>query len=150
MYNFTLQIISVVSLGIVLFLIARALPRVREERSENSAKPAREHILTRIFGRRVSIEKLDLAVNTVIEKALRKLRVMLMKIDNKIHRHIGQIRKDVTAKKENGTLPTVGAATSSDNISQENITVAVSSSPEAESPILDSEVKERNNNDTAQ
>ncbi len=77
MFEFILTIVLFSSVGVMLLILARALPRVEEEPS------AREPMLDRLLSSGIP-ERLDAAMNSILEKFLRKARVALLKADNSI------------------------------------------------------------------
>lgn len=84
MLQFILTDIFMVSLGTILYLVARSLPRVGEE-------PATKQ---NMFERWVSSElpeKFDAAFNNFLLKSLRKLKLALLKADNSITKHLKKI-----------------------------------------------------------
>jgi hypothetical protein len=97
MYNFTLQIITIVSLGIIVYLLTRALPRVPEK--ERVTQSSVGNFLNRKIGRHIPLEKLDARAHSLIEKILRKFKVLVMKTDNFVDDRIDQLKK---TKKGNG------------------------------------------------
>jgi len=88
MYDFLLQTLIVLSLSIVIYLLARGIPRVSES---GAAFPQ-----TSAFDRFVSklpLAEIDEALNSFLEKFLRKIKVMVMKIDNAINNWINKVKK---------------------------------------------------------
>lgn len=84
MLQFILTDILMISLGTILYLVARSLPRIEEE-------PATKQ---NMFERWVSSEmpeKFDAAFNNFLLKFLRKLKLVLLKADNSITRHLKKI-----------------------------------------------------------
>jgi hypothetical protein len=67
MYNFVLQTIIMVSLGTIIYLIARAVPRV----SETAKFEQRENYFDRIF-KKLPIEKADAFVSMIMDNLLTK------------------------------------------------------------------------------
>lgn len=88
MYNFVLQIFIMVSLGIIIFLVAQTLPRISETQTVN---PAKKKIN---WWSSLPFEKIDVAVNAFFEKALRKIKLILMKTDNMVSRQLGKFKKE--------------------------------------------------------
>ncbi len=76
MIQFILTTVLMASLGTMLYLVARSLPRVEEE--EISGKPG---FLDKLSSSEIP-EKLDAAFNNFIAKSLRKTKVVLLKIEN--------------------------------------------------------------------
>ncbi len=92
MLEFILANIAMVSAGVVLFLIAHSLPRVGESATE--PKWFIERWITSEFP-----EKLDGAFNSFAGKSLRKLRVILLKIDNVVSESLKKIKSGNGASK---------------------------------------------------
>jgi hypothetical protein len=86
MYNFILQIFVMVSLGVVIYLIARAVPRVGDEISKPTLN------LDRWLGS-LKLEKLDVAFGNFMEKLLRKIKLFLMKLDNVTNNYLDKIKQ---------------------------------------------------------
>lgn len=78
MYDFILQIILVSSLGAVIYLMARALPRVPENVGEGSNPFGYVERLIQ----RLPLAKIDTAVSGFFERLLRKTRVLILKTEN--------------------------------------------------------------------
>jgi ABC-type amino acid transport substrate-binding protein len=86
MYNFILQIAIMLSLGTVIYLMARAVPRMGDEISKPPVK----------FDRwidSIKLEKIDIFLNNFIEKFLRKIKLFLMKLDNVTNDYLDKIKK---------------------------------------------------------
>jgi len=89
--------IFMVSLSAVLYLVVRTLPRIAEEQGGEAAghgavHPLRSHIP----------EKIDVALNGFLLKSLRKLKVLVLKIDNSLSRHLQRVKPE-----ENGKKPSI-------------------------------------------
>ena len=97
MYDFILQNIIVLGLAIVIYLLARALPRVSSE--DESAVPKKPGRID-VFIKRLPLAKIDAAVSAFLEKILRRARVLNLKIENSINSGIGRLRKGNEAKAE--------------------------------------------------
>lgn len=76
MIQFILTTVLMASLGTMLYLVARLLPRVEE--GEVSGKPG---FLDKLSSSEIP-EKLDAAFNNFMTKSLRKTKVVLLKIEN--------------------------------------------------------------------
>jgi len=87
MYNFVLQLIVFTSLGIVVYLMARALPRVSD--SETTRGP---NWIDRLM-KRVPTQEIDRGINVFLVKFLRKLKLVILKIDNFISHRLGKLSK---------------------------------------------------------
>jgi len=88
MYDFILQTSIVLSLGVIIYLIARAVPRITES---GTALP-RQNTFDRFISR-LPLTEIDSAFNSFLEKFLRKAKVLIMKIDNLITNWIGKVKK---------------------------------------------------------
>src|SRR3989344_7620936 len=90
MYDFLLQTLVFVSLGIVVFLMARALPRVREQIDQPA--PAIGDKVKNLMSR-IPLSKMDASLNGMLSKFLRKIRVLVLKLDNFIHDRLNRLNK---------------------------------------------------------
>jgi len=92
---FILQVIIMLSLGALLYLFGRALPRISEEdiRPQTALAPHRFMNF---------VEKADEWFKSVFENFLRRLRVIILKLDNMITKKINSFKKEPT--KEVGFL----------------------------------------------
>lgn len=88
MLNFILQIIVFSSLGLVIYMIARAVPRVPEE----LPMPRRSNWVDRLMSK-IPMSKIDDRLNAFFAKFLRKFRVVVMKMDNFINDRLGKLNK---------------------------------------------------------
>ncbi len=88
MYDFILQTVLVGSLAVMAFLLARALPRVEPEENPR-----------RFFARlcnwldSLPLHHLDERLNALLFKFLKRTRVVVMKIDNRLIRHLDRVKK---------------------------------------------------------
>ncbi|MEK7634262.1 MAG: hypothetical protein AAB396_00030 [Patescibacteria group bacterium] len=91
MYNFILQIIIMSSLGIIVYLFGRAIPRISNI-EENITKNSFQFKLDKFIAK-IPFDKIDISFSTSIEKTLRKIKLLLMKWDNIVTNHIEKMRK---------------------------------------------------------
>lgn len=87
MYDFILQTVFMLSLGTLIYLISRSVPRVTEI---NQSHPKRDY-----FGElmeKIPLEKVDAFISANLEKFLRKLKVVIMKLDNLVTKHLKSVR----------------------------------------------------------
>lgn len=89
MLDFILQISIVLSLSVIIYLFARALPRVGDA---GEAKTAKKNYFEN-FLKKLPLQKIDASVSAFLEKILRKLRVVLLKIENTLDSAISRLRK---------------------------------------------------------
>jgi len=86
MYNFILQIAIMLSLGMIIYLMARAVPRVGDEISKPTVK------FDHWFGS-LQLEKLDVILSNFLEKLLRKIKLFLMKLDNVTNNYLDKVKQ---------------------------------------------------------
>ncbi len=87
MYDFIVQIVLVGSLAVLIYLLARALPRVTDDQGIMPAG---------FFDRLVDklpLERIDGTLSSGLEKLLRKAKILVLKLDNVINSYLEQIRK---------------------------------------------------------
>lgn len=89
--------VLMVSLSTVLYLMARALPRIVED---PQAQAERHGFLDR-WGRSHIPEKVDAALNGFLLKFLRKLKVLVLKLDNALAKHLEKVKPEENSKKPN-------------------------------------------------
>lgn len=87
MYNFILQIILISSLATIVYLMARALPRVQQE--EMAAGSAFKQRLEQLI-KKIPLSKFDKSLSKFNEKTLRKSRVIVLRIDNFISNRLNK------------------------------------------------------------
>jgi len=95
MLQFVFTDIFMLSLGAVLYLIVRALPRIAEEPSE------KKNFLDRLAHSDIP-EKMDAALNSFLFKFLRKVKVIFLKFDNVLSKELRKIKSE-----ENGAKPAI-------------------------------------------
>lgn len=88
MYNFVLQIIVFGSLGLIIYLLVRAMPRVID--APAPSRPA--NFFDKLMGK-IPVAKIDQNINSFFAKFLRKLKVIIMKIDNFVNDRLGKLTK---------------------------------------------------------
>lgn len=88
MTSFILEIIMVVSLGVVLYLFARALPRVDDVSISSQDAKFNSNKLS------VYLEKIDEWLKIVFEKFLRRVKVLLLKLDNIVSKKLNKFKKE--------------------------------------------------------
>lgn len=93
MYSLLLQLILFSSLGIILYLMARAMPRLDERKEVVHASGWFDRVLSRM-----PLAKVDANVNSFLEKMLRKMKVIVLKVDNLLNQYLNRVRRD-NAKK---------------------------------------------------
>lgn len=88
MYQFIFQTLFMVSLGAIVYIIARAIPRVGEE--EQSAERAVGESRVAVP---VALERIDRILGETLEKTLRRVKVLILKTEGVISRSLEKKRK---------------------------------------------------------
>ncbi|MFH1162295.1 MAG: hypothetical protein V1696_03410 [Candidatus Jorgensenbacteria bacterium] len=92
MAAFLLEMLMVVSIGVVLYLLARTLPRVSDiDTSPTPGAPAPHWLMDRL-------EKLDEEILSITEKFLHRLRVVLLKLDNTMTGKLKRFKKEASTE----------------------------------------------------
>ena len=91
---FIFTILLMVSLGVVLYLMVRALPRVAEEPA------AKESFLDRWAHSEIP-EKIDAAFNGFLLKFLRRVKIFALKFDNAVSSGLRKVSAEEKEKKQN-------------------------------------------------
>ena len=94
MLQFIATNVLMVSLGMVLYVVVRTLPRV-----EDSGVPEKRGIWEKWIASGVP-EKIDKWLNAFLAKFLRKVKIVLLKMDNSITSRLNKVRQDA-----NGAQP---------------------------------------------
>ena len=99
MYDFSLQIIAVLSGAVIIYILSRGLPRVEESVGETQVS-----FFARLDSRlkKLPLRKLDEWVLGFLEKFLRKIRVLNLKIENSVNSGISKLRHGADAQKKDG------------------------------------------------
>lgn len=114
MPNFVLQIILLVSFAVMVFLVARAAPRIGDTLPDER-RGGRAGLGKKFYNlvESLPLQKIDLAATKFLEKVLRRTRVLIIKLDNKLVSHlerfklmrkssVEQQKKEFVLFKENG------------------------------------------------
>lgn len=88
MYDLILQLLIFSSLGAIIFLLARALPRVSDTGQVEHSTSFFDRLLTHL-----PLERVDAALDSFFEKFLRKVKILVLKLDNLINHYLGRIKK---------------------------------------------------------
>ena len=88
MYTFILQTILMLGLGTTIFIIGRATPRI----DDNMREPAINKI-ERWFAS-LPFDKIDAIFNNFLEKSLRRIKLITLKLDNAVNNYLGKIKKN--------------------------------------------------------
>ncbi|MDP2599013.1 MAG: hypothetical protein Q8P49_04235 [Candidatus Liptonbacteria bacterium] len=88
MFQFILTNILLVSVGAILYVSVRTLPRIEE-----SGAVEKKGILDRWIASEIP-ERIDVALNNFLFKFLKKLRVALLKADNSVGERLKKIKPE--------------------------------------------------------
>lgn len=88
MYDFILQLIMIGSLSVIVYLSARALPRLT-----NEGELPTLHEQVGGWLERLPLHHVDDRLNALLYKSLKHLRVIMMKIDNRLMRELTRVKK---------------------------------------------------------
>ena len=83
MIQFIVQTLIMVSLAAILYLMAKAIPRISDEPENNPTNQSRVMAY---------VEKLDEFVRAFLERILRQVRVWILKLDNFISKKLNRQR----------------------------------------------------------
>lgn len=86
MIRFIIQTLIMLSLAAILYLMAKALPRVSDEPENGPANQSRAMLY---------VEKLDELLKVFLEKILRQFRVWILKLDNFIGQKLNRFKKEI-------------------------------------------------------
>jgi hypothetical protein len=103
------------SLGTMIYLIARAVPRISDE----ITKPESGNKFGRFFSH-VQIEKIDPILHNFLEKTLRKIKLILMRMDSITNSYLEKVKNYKFAGNGNGQKNEEEKQNLFANASQEN------------------------------
>jgi len=100
MFSLIPQILLLVGFGLILWLVIKNLPKIKNDEviGEKTSIDDRFEEGRKRIGKKIPIEKIDAKVNSFLEKFLRKSRIILMKIDAYLQRHLDALRKQTKPK----------------------------------------------------
>ncbi len=109
------------SLGAMIYLVARAVPRVNDTvLDEGSANKG----LGERFGKFIDslpIEKADLTISRILERLLRNLKLLVMRVDNKLSQHLAKFKAKIMNGEQNGKKPTLFSVSNEDKENGNNL-----------------------------
>lgn len=115
MYSFTLQFLIMASLAAITYLIARTVPRI----DENVVLSRSKRSFLENFFSKLPLEKIDLIVDNLFEKILRKFKIIVMKIDNTLTRRLSNFKSAVASEKDSRPNIFVNSNSGRENIKPE-------------------------------
>jgi hypothetical protein len=103
--DYILEIIIVSSLGVIIYVLGRALPRVSDETEE---APSKLSIKVKAFFSSLPLHKFDAFISSLTEKFLRRCRVVVLKLENMVSAGIHKLRNgkngSISEEKSTGNL----------------------------------------------
>ena len=96
MYSFILQFVIMASLAAIIYLVARTIPRI----DENVVSGRSKRSFLESFFSKLPLEKIDLMFDNLLEKILRKFKIVVMKIDNTLTRKLSDFKPAVLNEKD--------------------------------------------------
>ena len=88
MYDFLLQIILFGSLGVIVYLMARAVPRVLESGEPMHNAGRFDRMLSKL-----PLREIDSRLNGYLEKFLRRIKVFIMRFNNLVDSKLNRLLK---------------------------------------------------------
>lgn len=82
------------SLAVIIYLFARAMPRVSESSGQSKEGDYIGELLNKL-----PLEQADAFVSMVMEKTLRKLKVIILKLDNLLTHHLRNLKPTIGSGK---------------------------------------------------
>jgi len=96
MYSFILQFLIMASLAAIIYLIARTVPRIDENVISGRSKRS---FLENLFSK-LPLEKIDLMFDNLLEKILRKFKIVVMRTDNALTRKLSDFKPAAPNEKD--------------------------------------------------
>jgi hypothetical protein len=100
MYSLIPQILLLIGFGLILWLVIKNLPKIKDEEEIDEKKVISQRFEERSqkLSKKIPIEKIDAKVNSFLEKFLRRSRVILMKVDTYLQRHLEALKNHAKPK----------------------------------------------------
>lgn len=94
MYHFVLQILIMLSLGLMVYLAARKIPQITDTVPEEMTGHTTGfwHTVELILGK-MPLDRFDLLFSQFLEKNIRKMKLGLARFDNYLTQHLEQFKK---------------------------------------------------------
>lgn len=86
MVELILQVALMASLTVIVLIAAQAVPRVPEARASHGAAVER-------WLKSLPLEQVDAFIHTTIYKGLRRLRLLILKVDNRIGKYLEKTKE---------------------------------------------------------
>lgn len=94
MYHFVLQILIMLSIGTLVYVAARKIPQISDTVPEDTTGQPKGawHRIELLLGR-LPLDRFDIAISQFLEKNVRKMKLLLARLDNYLTRHLEQFKK---------------------------------------------------------
>lgn len=92
MYDFILQIIVFSSLGLIIYLLARVIPRFHIDKNITQQLGPPNTFIDKLLGK-LPLNKIDLTINNLLSRILRQVKVLILKFDNLINNYLNKLKK---------------------------------------------------------
>lgn len=94
MFDLIPQIILLLAFGVIVFLVAKNIPKAKEcdEDEKKCATPSSEEKSGNSLMKKIPIEKIDVSVNKFFEKLIRRSRISIIKLDSFLQRRLESLR----------------------------------------------------------
>ena len=89
LYNFFLQLIMMFSLGVVVYILASAIPRIEDE----SETDRRQGVLDTLV-HKIPLDRIDNYLNLFLQKMFRRIKIFLMKMDNFVTERLDRFKQE--------------------------------------------------------
>ncbi len=100
LYSFIFETIIFLGIGVIILILARALPRIADE---TAPRVSQKNKLIRVI-QDIPLDKVDDLIKLVIHKTLRKTKIIINKADNFVTEKMRAVRPD-SSKKDGTGLP---------------------------------------------
>lgn len=94
------------SLGALVYIMARAVPRVGERVNVSSPAKYFDNLI-----KRIPLEKIDGFLSALAEKSLRKVKIWILKMDNIVSNHLNKFKAVEKKPLSQGILDAVSSQT---------------------------------------
>ena len=97
LYSFIFETIIFLGIGVVIFILARALPRIEDE---TAPRVSQKNKLVSVV-QNIPLDKIDGVIKLAVHKTLRKTKIIISKADNLVTEKMKVVRPN--PKKKDGT-----------------------------------------------
>jgi len=83
MYDLVLQLILMISLSVIVYIMAAAVPRVEGHKGDDEESMSKNTVV-------LSLDKLDAYLEKLKDKVLRRIKLVVMRADNIISKELNK------------------------------------------------------------